>query len=100
MGKIPIKIDKINIVTPNGFIETSKRINYLITIHEKGRIWEKSMICDRIDLIRFRDEINKIIDSTTTAEVLNLTEEKAKIVDRHYIEDILCKDCAFKLTYR
>lgn len=39
-----------------------------------------------------------MIETTTTAEVLKITIEKAKIVDEHYKTDLLCQNCNFKLT--
>lgn len=100
MGRIPISIEKIKI--EDRFSITEKEVNetvkYLLKLEEKGQKWEKTYICDRDDLLKLRNELDKLIETTTTAEVLKLTKEKAKIVDEHYETDLLCQNCSYKLT--
>ena len=104
MGRIPISIEKIktenhnrNSISKDDITETVK---YLFKLVEKGQQWEKTFICDRDDLLKLRDEIDKLIETTTTAEVLRLTSDKAKIVDEHYKSDPFCQNCEYKLTYK
>ena len=103
MGRIPIRIEKIKVEDSNYYSLAEKDINetvkYLFKVVEKGELWEKTFICYRADLLKLRNEIDKLIESTSTAEVLKLTTEKAKIVDEHYKSDPLCQNCSYKLTY-
>jgi hypothetical protein len=104
MTRFPITIEKIKIEKYSyDFALTGRKteiFRYLFKLIEKGQQWEKTFICDREDLLRFRDEIDKLIKRATTAEVLQLTEDKAKIVDEHYKSDPLCQNCSYKLTYQ
>lgn len=100
MARIPISIEKIKVENQRRFTENEvdETVKYLFKLVEKGQQWEKTYICDRDDLLKLRDEIDKLIESTTTAEVLKITNDKAKIVDEHYRTDKLCQSCNFKLT--
>lgn len=101
MSKIPIRIEKIK-VNESRFSNLKTEVvdvtKYLVKIEEKGLLWERTYVCGRGELIKLRDAITEIIDKTTTAETLEITNEKAKIVDDHYKTDELCKSCSFKLT--
>jgi hypothetical protein len=103
MGRIPISIEKIK-VDSHRFLSTENKVNetvkYLFKLVEKGQQWERTFTCDRDDLLKLRAEIDKLIESTTTAEVLKITPAEAKIVDEHYKTDKLCQYCNFKLTYK
>lgn len=108
MAKIPIEIEKIKRVHKKGIYKNSRPWNddnsesetteYLISIIEKGQNWNKTIRCGLEDLTKLRDEISKLIESTTTAEKLNIKNEKAEILDKHYAEDDLCQNCEYKLT--
>ncbi len=102
MGRIPISIEKIKIENQRRFSESeiNETVQYLFKLVEKGQQWDKTFICDREDLLKLRNEIDKLIESTTTAEVLKITNDKAKIVDEHYKTDKLCQNCNFKLTFK
>jgi len=98
--KIPISVQKIKIeYETNRSQEIETSVNYLITIEERNKKWIKTFIADRQELIRFRDSVNDELDSETTEEILGVTKEQAKLIDKHYKEDKLCKDCQYKLTY-
>lgn len=102
MKHIPISIEKIKLEERNPDFSSSEKVietvKYLFKILERGEQWDKTFICDRNALLRLRDDINKLIEATTTAEVLKITNEKAKIVDEHYKSDELCQNCKYKLT--
>ena len=100
MGRIPISITKIKVENPRRRDDTNiiETVSYLFTLEEKGLQWQKTYVCDRNDLLKIRNEINQLIEETTTAEVLQLTSDKAKIVDEHYKTDELCQNCKYKLT--
>lgn len=99
MSKIPLKIKKIKVDNPRSFhTNTTEAVEYLFILEEKGQLWKKTFVCDRNDLLRFRNEIDKLLESSTTAEILHLTSDKAKVVDEHYKNDELCKNCNYKLT--
>ncbi len=105
MKKLPISIQKIKvennhprrIVNENFAIET---IKYLFKLEEKGEQWQRTFLCDRDDLLHLRDEINKLIETTTTAEVLMIANDKAEIIDEHYKSDNLCQNCSYRLTQK
>lgn len=102
MGRIPIEIKKIKIDNgKKGYqSDVSESVEYLFTLVEKEQKWQKTFICDRDELLKLRAEIDELIEETTTAEILQLTPEKAQIVDDHYKTDELCKNCSYKLTYK
>jgi hypothetical protein len=98
MAKIPIEIEKIKITSQRGS-EIVERTEYLVSVTEKGQSWKKTVFCNLKELTRLRDDISKLIETTTTAEKLNISNDKANTLDKHYKEDKLCKDCNLKLSY-
>ena len=108
MAKIPIEIEKIKRIFKQRFSENSRSwgnenpdkeiTEYLISVIEKGQKWNRTIKCDLKELTKFRDEISELIESTTTAEKLNITNEKANILDKNYTTDKLCLNCNYKLT--
>lgn len=100
MARIPIKIEKIIMEKAITYSpdESKETVRYFFEIEEKGKQWVKTHICNRDDLIKFRNEIDKLIEATTTAEALGLSDEKARILDDHYNTDPLCQNCIYKLT--
>ena len=101
MARIPIEIEKIKRTNRNlrdevDFIKETTE--YLISITEKGQNWNKTIRCELNELTKLRDEITELIESTTTAEKLNITNDKANILDNHYTDDELCLNCRYKLT--
>jgi len=99
MAKIPIEIEKIKKVIRNRGNGINERTEYLISVTEKGQNWKKTIFCDLKDLTRLRDEITELIETTTTSEKLNISNEKADILDEHYSDDKLCGNCRYKLSY-
>ena len=104
MARIPISIEKIKVDNAKSFLSnkltTNETVKYLFKLVEKGQQWEKTFTCDRDDLLKLRAEIDALIESTTTAEVLKLSAENAQIVDEHYKTDKLCLSCNYKLTQK
>ncbi|QIA08799.1 endonuclease domain-containing protein [Draconibacterium halophilum] len=103
MAKIPIEIEKIKTLSKSYRIDNSDNeenyvTEYLISVTEKGQEWSKTFRCGINELINFRDKISELIESTTTAEKLNITNGKANILDKHYANDELCQNCNYKLT--
>ena len=103
MARLPINIEKIKVTENlssrgpvNEKIEVAK---YLVILYEKNDNWQKTLICEREDLIKLRDEINSLIENTSTAEILRISNEKAKIIDEYYAKDALCQNCELKLTF-
>jgi hypothetical protein len=98
MGRIPIVIEKIKVAYKNYYRENScEKALYLIKIIEKGQNWQRTFTCDRDDLIKLRKEIDELIENTTTAEILCISEKEAEIIDDHYKNDELCQNCSYKL---
>lgn len=102
MKRIPISIQKIKVEgatmgVDHGLIR-AEFVEYLFKLEEKGQQWEKTFTCNRDSLIELRSRIDKLIEETTTAEVLQINTEKADIIDEHYRTDKLCVDCKFKTT--
>lgn len=99
MKRIPIDIVKIKLdVEESTWTKGNPyRAMYLFKIEEKGQEWEKTFTCEREALVKFRDMINQLIDKSNTAEILGVTEDKAKIIDEHYKSDKLCNECIYKL---
>ncbi|MEC5157207.1 endonuclease domain-containing protein [Chryseobacterium sp. MP_3.2] len=104
MARIPISIEKIIIRNTNQHLKSddtiTETVQYLLKLIEKGTQWEKTITCHRDDLLKFRNEIDKLLSTTTTSEILNISIDKAKIVDEHYRTDPLCQNCSYKLSSR
>ena len=101
MTKIPIEIEKIKTTHRNYRANNNsenERTEYLITLAEKGQGWEKTIRCGLNELTKLRDEISDLIETTTTSEKINVSNDKANILDKHYAEDELCQSCNYKLT--
>ena len=103
MRRIPITIKKLKMEGRDTFRQEGGFIikqvtKFLFSIEERGHEWSTSIICDRDNLQKLRDEIDEVLKSITTAETLNLTDEEGKLVDQHYESDPLCKECQFKLS--
>ena len=98
MARIPIEIEKIKRIRKS-FDDSEEVTEYLISVIEKGQNWKKTFRCELYGLTKLRDEISELIDSTTTAEKLNITNDNANILDKHYADDELCKNCDYKLTH-
>ena len=101
MARIPISIEKIKTVSSNLHRterEVIEETKYLISVSEKGQIWDKTIRCGLKELTKLRDEITELIESITTAEKLNITNDKAKVLDKHFAKDELCQNCNYKLT--
>ncbi|MFD0836696.1 endonuclease domain-containing protein [Mariniflexile aquimaris] len=101
MARIPIEIEKIKRTYRNVFLKDNierESTEYLISVTEKGQNWNKTFRCDLKELTKLRDEISELIESTTTAEKLDITNDKANILDKHFADDELCQNCNYKLT--
>jgi hypothetical protein len=101
MARIPIEFEKIKRIYRNlSSDDDSKKetTEYLISISEKAQNWKKTIRCGLKELTTLRDEISELIESTTTAEQLDITNDKANILDKHYAEDQLCLNCNYKLS--
>ncbi len=94
MAKLPITFQKVKIKDYQGV----EQIRYLVVVSEKGTYWNKTTICDMDDLFKLREELDKVLKDLTTAELLNITEDKARRVEQAHANDILCKSCAYKMT--
>lgn len=96
---IPISINKIK-TEASAYRNKPKRevVEYQIEIEEQNQNWSKIFTTDREGLKRFRDEINEILDSLTTKEILEISSEEAELIDKHYNKDPLCQGCQYKLT--
>lgn len=101
MAKIPIEIEKIkraNKILRNDGGSNTDITEYLISINEKGQNWNKTIRCGLKELTKLRDEISDLIESTTTAEKLDILNHEAETLDKHYANDALCNDCQYKYT--
>ena len=94
MAKIPILFQKIKIKE----YDNKETIKYLVRISEKSMQWDKSIITDRSELIKLRDEIDKILHESTVSEILLIPEDKALKVEEAYKSDIICKNCSLRMT--
>ena len=77
MGRIPIRITKIKVDNYHRALQSEviETVSYLFTLEEKGQQWQKTFVCDRNDLLKLREELDKLIEETTTAEILQLTSD-------------------------
>lgn len=105
MKRIPINIKKIKVEEvdrsnlKNGIVKIDVT-RFLLSIEERGQEWSTSIICDRDNLQKLRNEIDEALKSITTAESLNLSQEEGRVIDQHYESDPLCKECNHKLSFR
>ena len=101
MAKIPIEIIKIKRAYKsfrNDDNSENEVTEYLISVTEKGQNWNKTVLCGLEELTKLRNEITELIESTATAEKLNISIDKANILDKHYSDDEFCQNCEYKLT--
>ena len=95
MAKLPISFQKIK--TKN--INNNDTIRYLVTVSEKGSYWEKTAIVDREEIVKLREELERVLLESTTSEILRVSEDKALKIDTAHTNDLLCKSCEFKMTH-
>lgn len=102
MSRIPIHIEKIKKSIKLNFIDNGKESNesvqFLITIEEKGQKWLKTHLCSYEDLVSFKKEIDNLLEQTSTAEKLHVTNEDGMKIDEHYKNDPLCQNCTYQLS--
>ncbi len=94
MARIPIRFQKFNSKEYNN----RETVKYFVIIEEKDSHFDKIAVCDRAELIKLRNTLDEILADSNTAEILNITEENAKIIDNAHQTDKLCKDCELKMT--
>jgi len=95
MAKLPINFSKIIITDPYN----DGDLKYLITISDKSRSWDKTISCRRDELLKLKEELDNVLADTSTAEILGVSDEEAKIIDEAHKSDKLCVDCKYKMTY-
>jgi hypothetical protein len=95
MPRIPIEVQKIKATSKLNGIENTE---YLVQLIEKGTSWEKTIICSYNELVNLRDKLNEVINKTSTAEKMGVSEEEAKKLDHFYLKDKLCLPCSFKYS--
>ena len=87
MARLPISFQKIKTKDYQN-IDT---IKYLVTVSEKGSYFDKTCLCDRAELIKLRDELDKDLANNNTAEILKVSEDQATTIDSVHKSDKLCK---------
>jgi hypothetical protein len=95
MAKLPIRIQKIKTKGYNN----QETVKYLVTIFEKGSYFDKTAICERDELVSLVDDINQVLADSSTAEVLNISEQKAELIDQAHASEELCKSCGYRMTH-
>lgn len=95
MARLPISFQKIKTKD----YDNADTVKYLVKISDRGTYWDKTSICDRVELVKLREELDKVLADSTTAEILKVSENKAEIIDKSHKTDTLCKDCEFKMTH-
>lgn len=95
MAKLPISLQKIKIKDYNN----NDAIKYLVTVSEKGSYWEKTAIVDRAEIVKLRDELERVLLDSTTSEILKVSEDKALKIDTAHKTDLFCKSCEYKMTH-
>jgi hypothetical protein len=92
---IPIKIEKVIVGSSNG---EAGYATYQITVSEKGHKWDRMIRCSEKDLIRLREEITQILNDTSIAEKLGVSNKQANELEEHYNSDELCQNCSYRLS--
>ena len=87
MARLPISFQKIKTKDYQN-IDTVK---YLVIVSEKGSYFDKTALCDRAELIKLRDELDKDLANNNTAEILKVSEDQATTIDSVHKSDKLCK---------
>lgn len=95
MARIPISFQKIK--TKN--YQNIETVKYLVTVSEKGSYFDKTVLCDRSELVNLRDELDKVLADSNTSEILKVSEDKATIIDNAFESDKLCKECELKMSH-
>lgn len=94
MAKLPINFQKIKTNDYSG----KEIIQYLVTILEKESYFNKTAICNRTELLKLKDDLDKILADSNIADIIGISEDKAAIINKAYQSDILCKNCNLKMT--
>lgn len=95
MARLPISFQKIK--TKN--YQNIETVQYLVTVSEKGSYFDKTALCDRAELIKLREELDKVLADSNTAEILKVSEDRATTIDNAHKSDKLCRDCELKMTH-
>ena len=95
MAGLPISFQKIKVTNYLNIEE----VKYLVTIIGKSTYWNESAIANRSELIKLKEEIEKVLAASTTAEILRISEVEAATIDKAHASDPLCKDCCYKMTH-
>jgi len=94
MTKIPISCQKIKLKAR----QNTEAIKYLLTISEKGEYFDKSLICERSEILKLRDHLDAVLSDINTAELLGISQSQAEIIEQFHSSDELCKGCEFKMS--
>ncbi len=95
MARLPISFQKIKTKD----YQNIEIVKYLVTVSEKGSYFSKSALCDRVDLVKLRDELDRVLADSNTAEILRISEDQGTVIDNAHRSDKLCKDCELKMTH-
>jgi hypothetical protein len=94
MSKLPITFKKVKTKTH----DNNEMVSYLVTVSDKTSYWDKSSLVDRNELLKLRDELDKVLSDISTAELLSVSENHANFIDESHKKDYLCKNCNYKMT--
>jgi len=95
MARLPISFQKIKTRNHNNI----EIVKYLITVSEKESYFDRTALCERAELVKLRDELDKVLADSNTAEILKISEDKATIIEQAHKTDKLCADCKLKMTH-
>ncbi|MBF6642174.1 DUF559 domain-containing protein [Flavobacterium sp. J49] len=98
MPKLPISIEKI-ITFNNSRSEIEvQETKYMVTLTEKNKTWIKHIYTDRKELEYLRNQIDKVLNSESIAQRMNVSEEKGQIIEEKYKNDSLCLNCSYQFS--
>jgi hypothetical protein len=95
MAIFPITVQKFK----TEHYDKTEIVEYLFTIDEGKRNWNLTYQCSRNELLKFKEQIDKILADTSTAEILCVSVKDAETIDKHHQTDIICIGCKFKMTF-
>ncbi|MDO5509492.1 MAG: DUF559 domain-containing protein [Weeksellaceae bacterium] len=95
MARIPISVQKFKTEQ----YDKTEVVKYLFLIEDGKKNWDLTYQCTRDELLKFKDQIDKVLADTSTAEILRVSEKEAETIDKHHDNDPLCKGCQFKMTH-
>ena len=76
-----------------------QKIQYLVSLNEKGEKWTYSSVISEEELIELKKEIEMAMEQLSLADRLKITEEESHRLQMAFEKDPMCLECPFKMKF-